>query len=489
MTLTPRSTPYLPPEIIDEILRMEELDKADLYNCCQVNKTWLDPARKSLYGAIRIMITKPSPSTDDANRAEPAELPSYLTFKSTLLLSTLTSVPALAQLVRTLRFANWRDPGEPDPEEFEDSIIWLEPDEAVATFARLCPRATEVVTEDPSFTQDVTGTFRSHCSHIHQTFVSVITTRIWEDLRHFEKLRRLSCSQLSLLGASMIRAPATPVPFSTLRVSSCRILSFKNIQPSLFHSVRHLTVPIDMVQVLQLSQFSQLSSLSFVPSYHRDDGVRFYDFRQQLRESSLEVFGLEDNAWDELDLAGEDIGTLLPSTCRRVNLKKCFTFNAILSVTQQSESGHRISELGLTSYFRNSPEQRIRNFTIAARALLSALEIELVWLNPYRICEFRPRFPYLSPAPPWPHCSPLCFDMCTCTGQDLSCTRLFTDISTDQSLIDLFLPFPVVNLRIAFQSFPSIRCVSCAPFCRSPLRKDPTCVISSPPTATERACS
>ncbi|GAA5886531.1 hypothetical protein JCM16303_006600 [Sporobolomyces ruberrimus] len=130
----------LPPEIINEILRSKELGDEDLASCCLVSKVFLDPAHHSLYDTVSVcIITDQVPGEQSEEEDDLAqEHPYHLQTSSGQILRTLLCNGALGQLVSTIEF---NDIGYDAPEP-EYSIIWMRPSDALATFARLCPRAT-----------------------------------------------------------------------------------------------------------------------------------------------------------------------------------------------------------------------------------------------------------------------------------------------------------------------------------------------------------
>ncbi|GAA5877602.1 hypothetical protein JCM16303_003396 [Sporobolomyces ruberrimus] len=100
------STPLLPPEIVDEILRDDQLCAKDLRRCSLVNRSWLEPAQKSLYHRLEIRIHQEKSSPDHSifsgDPGAPSSAGWHLAPTSATLLSMLMYRPNLGLLVKHL---------------------------------------------------------------------------------------------------------------------------------------------------------------------------------------------------------------------------------------------------------------------------------------------------------------------------------------------------------------------------------------------------
>ncbi|GAA5963599.1 hypothetical protein JCM3765_004337 [Sporobolomyces pararoseus] len=112
-TKIPSPPPLLPPELIDEILRENELSNSDLARCCLVSHQFLPSARQSLYNKLRVLLEYEF----DQHRGR-----SWFYLRSSWkLLRTLEEKPLLGKLCCELlvglglNIANWKQEAvEPD---------------------------------------------------------------------------------------------------------------------------------------------------------------------------------------------------------------------------------------------------------------------------------------------------------------------------------------------------------------------------------------
>lgn len=145
------STPLLPPEIIDEILRNEELEEGDLASCCLVNRSWIDSARKSLYSHVSVRVGRLSDHRRHTSiPTDPliTEDPHYLDLRTSQLHVTLQSRSSLCQLVKHIEFEDFdrlfEGAGPDSDAERAQTSVSMDPREVVVTFAQLCPRTTSL---------------------------------------------------------------------------------------------------------------------------------------------------------------------------------------------------------------------------------------------------------------------------------------------------------------------------------------------------------
>lgn len=255
--------PFLPPEIIHEILRSEELDQYDLANCCLVNRAWVDSARKSLYNDLTIGLVLRllrSDADEETERGDIATLVKsyYLDPPSSLILSTLLSNRRLRPLVRAFSYR-----GEISRKSLsDDNVIWMQPPDVITTFARLCPLATAL-----SFRgfYDLSGkgweALRLHCESLTRLELAAADQEYWEELRHFKNLLSFKTSWTELP-----EPPFCLPPLGLSLVSFCvsdffRPNDFKAIPSSTWRSLRHLQVPIMMVPEIRSLHFPHLHRL------------------------------------------------------------------------------------------------------------------------------------------------------------------------------------------------------------------------------------
>lgn len=152
------------------------------------------------------------------------------------------------------------------------------------------------------------------------------------------------------------------------------------IQAATWQSLREIQVPTDVVPVLRPAQFTHLRQLTLVIGTGPRD-IHSGPFLEDLQASrSLRIFMIDKTAYEALGWQKERLGAYLPLNCRRANLAGPYSsLDAILSLVTRSQSGHRISELGMSSFLRGRVDDSGQTFLVAARALLESVEIELIW--------------------------------------------------------------------------------------------------------------
>jgi hypothetical protein len=70
------SDPYLPPEISDYIVDLLHGESETLRDCCLISKSWVPPARKHLFGEVRIIYPAHLEAWEKAF-PDPANSPAY----------------------------------------------------------------------------------------------------------------------------------------------------------------------------------------------------------------------------------------------------------------------------------------------------------------------------------------------------------------------------------------------------------------------------
>ncbi|GAA5877471.1 hypothetical protein JCM16303_003345 [Sporobolomyces ruberrimus] len=380
------STPLLPPEIVDEILRDDQLCAQDLRCCSLVNRSWLEPAQKSLYHRLEIRIhienSSPDHSIFSGDPGAPSSEGWHLSPTSSMLLSMLMYRPNLGLLVKHLVL---EDHGYTDT-PLDLFTVWMRPQDMLATFAQLCPRATGFEVDDSWWFFEFCRSYpRFQEVKIEALFLPQVTAQEWEDLRRFKSLKKLHCEvEGPLPDTDTSNRPVLPLPLVQLKISSCTRSSLDFLRSSTSQFLRDLVVPVGILPELRVTLFPQLNRLGIGWREH-DQVVDTSEFLSDLSAStSLGILELGDEVHEVFHWPRSEgcLGRYLPSSCHRVNLNESNSqLEAILSVTQRSSKGHRISQFGMSFKFRHRGDEYGMRFVAAARFLLEMVNVELIWYD------------------------------------------------------------------------------------------------------------
>ncbi|GAA6009395.1 hypothetical protein JCM11491_004306 [Sporobolomyces phaffii] len=379
---------YLPPEIIDEILRQKRLSKSDLASLCLVNKTWLKSARHSLYSSLDIVFDTfglEEDAAEEENRDHgegAADWTTYLTLSTSRLLTTLLSNPTLGRLTESLCL-NALEGGRGTPTE---SVVLMRPTEALANFAQLCPSVTTLEVQSKTWGLHLLRrVINLRLANLEHVVLDVIVDEDWRVLQRLAKLRTITADDADL---NPTRNPPDPLQQSIVRYATrdCVFGTFDIARAAFSQSIRELVLPVDAAVRSEVCKIRTLSSLTLVTSTSESFG-HLEGFFADLRESkSLRTFGVEGN-YSRLisDLLGGSLGNHFPVGLRRFNVGSSdVSADLILSSIARRENGSRIEQVGVAEDCQ--PDTRsvcsadVRNIWLfAVRATLEAHGVELIW--------------------------------------------------------------------------------------------------------------
>ncbi|GAA5886573.1 hypothetical protein JCM16303_006614 [Sporobolomyces ruberrimus] len=381
-----RTAPYLPPEIIDEILQQAELDKEDLARCCLVNGTWLDSGQKSLYAHVTFIVLHHVDDTfetccDDEPEEESRYTPSA---RSSKLLSTLRSNGNLGRFAKTFEFCGKE--GSSYIFEGVEREHWMQFSDVLNVLGPLCSNAKRLRIHDPSglFDEMSWAAVRAHFADSKQIWLRYLAPQDWERLRHFASLREFSAWEASE-GLSSREAPLRSLHLPNFSIYQCTWMAYDYIQASIGQSLRSLQLPVELAATLQLSKIPNVYRLVITWSdcYYTLEATQF--FRDLEKMTSLKILQIEDEACLSLGDKGAELGRYLPINCRRVNLDYaqridyCDFLDAILSVIKPTPTGRRVREIGLPAALRIADTASLRDLRKVVSFELEDAGVELIW--------------------------------------------------------------------------------------------------------------
>ncbi|GAA5877472.1 hypothetical protein JCM16303_003346 [Sporobolomyces ruberrimus] len=379
MTSTSRTMPYLPPEIIDEILRDERLDDCDLASCCLVSRTWINSARKSLYDSLIFHVQEHTQLHPGSDPSSAPLSPHHLDRRSSQLFTTLLSNRALGSFVRFIELSEaCRESCLIDRE-----VVWMRPEEVISNLACLCPDTKALDLEySPSSLDSCIKVIQTDWTKVSEIRVGSVTRRTWEQLCYVDSLRGVTLYDFVIASSSSPGDPVIPVHITELYVYECDLSAFETLRVSTSSVLHDLGVPLTVVSELRLSDFPQIISLTLYEAYEEDtlEEEESIPFLEDLATSkSLKRLALSARVLRSILPPTGKLGHFLPSSCRRVDLFRCQSSGTIASVIQQSRVGSRIRQLGLPCDEKEKKDNVHKEFLVATRALLDLAGVELIW--------------------------------------------------------------------------------------------------------------
>ncbi|GAA5886528.1 hypothetical protein JCM16303_006599 [Sporobolomyces ruberrimus] len=191
----------------------------------------------------------------------------------------------------------------------------------------------------------------------------------WDQLRRFTSLKKLASRGITL------DEQHPPLPVVHFDARHGDPLSLKVVQTSMGQALRHLRIPVNLVPSLQVLEFPHLRHLAINARGPLDE-VASYQFRLDLQKlESLEVFELDDKAFNSIGGGIRRFGETLPLSCCRINLnctvdnKRSPAIKAIRSLIPHLNKGHIVREVGLETHVYRSlsfgPFDPVRNGYLA----------------------------------------------------------------------------------------------------------------------------
>ncbi|GAA5822285.1 hypothetical protein JCM5353_001555 [Sporobolomyces roseus] len=284
--------PTLPTELVEEILRIETLEKQDLARCCLVSKLYLPTSRKQLYNELMILY---GPLERDRYDWETVIL--HPTISSNLLLDTLRQHAFLRSLPSSLRLQR------PDSDDYVERT-GLTDANAIKTALQLMPNVKHLKLD---FGFPVPQHLVSCSLDTNTTIICLEVRQLQAEaiplLHNLRKLRIRSefninfdtRSEPLLPGLRVLDVPhiihPPPPHFISRQLTALRI-SLKPdrfLDLSLLPRLEQLWLDLssysqDLVQDLDLASHTKLKVLylSYIPSAHTDpssslEGATFFD--------------------------------------------------------------------------------------------------------------------------------------------------------------------------------------------------------------------
>ncbi|GAA5886576.1 hypothetical protein JCM16303_006616 [Sporobolomyces ruberrimus] len=294
---------------------------------------------------------------------------------SSLLLSTLLSNRVLGWLVQRIEL---EETGEDEPDR-DQLIVSMQPNAALATFARLCPKVKHLgINDNIWYSEPCDRVVQRYLDDLQTIRFMTMTSQTWEDFLRFDGVTTISSCETTL-SPSIAISPRLAASLVNITLIRCNRTSFKQIQTPTWSTLRILHIPVSLVPILKLSRFPHLEQLSFGrPS--DEFPMSSQNFCRELAASkSIKVFELQAGAQQSLRSVWSLLGVSLPPSCYRVDLDFCRSFDLILSMSQQAQKGHRIRQLALSAAASSESSQVQQHFLRAVRTLLDTIGVELIW--------------------------------------------------------------------------------------------------------------
>ncbi|GAA5886574.1 hypothetical protein JCM16303_006615 [Sporobolomyces ruberrimus] len=369
---------------------MDELSKSDLCKCCLVNRTWLDPARKSLYNALHISVVPYTvPPEDEAlldNGATDEPHSYYIQQPTVLLLATLVSKQRLGALVRRIAFYSQLSSRDPP----RHGAVWMRREDALTTFGRLCPFVKAVQFRDPDeVSAGCREAVRLHYKRVERILFFSSGQPEWEDLRHHHNLKAISVVLNVSLPPPPYVVPALGSLIFRLSLGGCDRTFFASFPDTTWRAVRELRVPANVATEIRPLRFPQVERLAInrarnVADPTLEERNEFFSSLTSLH--SVEIFEIDSVAFRALDPHHFYLAGSLPSNCRRVTLLNTYSLDAVQAVLRRSWRGHRIKELGLEEWHTETTgqteddDERDLRFVATVRFAVEMAGVELIWV-------------------------------------------------------------------------------------------------------------
>ncbi|GAA6009393.1 hypothetical protein JCM11491_004305 [Sporobolomyces phaffii] len=366
--------PPLPNELVDQILSYKCLERAEFYAACLVARSWLEPARKSLYSAVDFFIIR---FVDlDGNPYPRQDLYRYST-GSWSLLRTLIENPHLASLVEVVRVNTFRNLSR------EPSSVFTTRESFLSTIIPLLHSATSYQFSYSAWLDaDVVGSYFPHFDRIQHLHVEATSgSDTWgTTLSQLTGLRSFSTTYGGL---------DLHTPFESF-VSGLRHLSLANCNredlalavSTSKRTLRTLSIPCHLLLDLEILHYPNLSRLSLTYSTSSRasqwEGVPDTSLKYS---QSITTLDLSPAAVKLLLGNGRSLlVNVIPPTCTRINLSNPVSLDTVVSAVAKSSKGHRIRSLGVPDSVRQ-PQRPEKSRLLAAglRSIVEEAQVELVW--------------------------------------------------------------------------------------------------------------
>lgn len=190
LPIASRRIPFLPNELISQILQSSRLSKSDLARCCLVNRRFLHLSQSRLYYTVTVYFSR-----GESDRGE-SEDDWYFSDTSRLLLRTLESNVALSQKVSRVKIRSRRD----QTSSGMNVTLKCAPLSKALTFVfDMLPKLVSLELERWFWERQETNNAIREYGHrwegLHMRIAKVLTQgRRWSDLPN---LKELDCAQLS----------------------------------------------------------------------------------------------------------------------------------------------------------------------------------------------------------------------------------------------------------------------------------------------------
>ncbi|GAA5946481.1 hypothetical protein JCM3765_000263 [Sporobolomyces pararoseus] len=363
--------PSLPNELIDQILRYKCLDDDDLIQACLVSRSWLEPARKSLWDELWLTVIEEKEEETAVVNRYPRRTSYRHHSVSWKLISILSLNPILASYVKLIGLIVWASSpfGLSKASSFSTSMPDL-----ISSLLRFCPAATSFSFEgDTWFDRDSLGSTYTYLDRFR-------TLRLEDDSgdRLFDTVKQLPSLKTLHLGFEPIRLPVqSPEPtikdLSELHLEcQCGTEAFETLSLGSKTSLQSLEIPLNLLAVLDLSQYPNLRRLAItnygdVPNYSES-----MSFLEKLVSSNLEVIDFSTEAAQLFSLIF-DLHSHIPPSCRRVNFDGSWTLDILVDLIQRprpDDAEGRLVQVGVPKVSRDGIGQgRVENERIYSSAM------------------------------------------------------------------------------------------------------------------------
>ncbi|GAA5994138.1 hypothetical protein JCM5350_000577 [Sporobolomyces pararoseus] len=373
--------PSLPNELIDQILRYECLEDDDLIQACLVSKSWLEPARKSLWSELWIDVIEQEEDSIDGN-PYPRRANYRMRSVCWKLVAVLELQPELASFVKLIGFEAY---GPPAVTSYSVSGISTSIPDLISSLLRLCPSATSFsFGHDEWLDREYLSSYEPHFDRLKEVEIEDCSGSWWfEFITKLPNLRSLSLAGRPRLPSWAIHSTVSGIQEIHLG-ASCDVQAFEILSIGSRSSLRSLTVPLNLLAVVDLSQYPNLRRLGLnecgdAPSYN---AIQW--FLERLESSGLDTLHFSAEATQQLYKVS-NLRSHIPSSCRRINLDGAWTLDVVVSLIhrpEQDEAGVQIAQLGVPEPFVNGEAGGyMETAVVGLKAIVEYAGVELVWID------------------------------------------------------------------------------------------------------------
>jgi len=371
--------PPLPNELVDHILSSKYLTRGDLYETALVCSAWLEPSRKSLYHGIIMSLNSAQSESDNPYPLEP--MPLTYSLRSWQLLSTLVSNPDLASFAKSVYFYDL------STSQAEPSSVSTSSQALIRTLLQVLPFATSFEFFDNQWlTPANVGVFYPHFDRLESITLMACWWPGWfEPLCRLRKLKSLSIDGQPehLPDPDATNPTASPVSnLENLSLSECTTDQFLVLFRGSRHSLRSLTIPLDILPRVYPADCPSLVQLSLIGSSRLSNSDQIVAKRllNSLSSSKVSLLKLSSCALEYL-LGTPEFSQHIPSTCNRINLDgKLPSCENVVALLKKSPSSHRISQLGLGAQYSRKKDEQVRMRVAALRAITEVAGVDIIWM-------------------------------------------------------------------------------------------------------------